>query len=373
MSRISATIEEFDDGHQPGHTQTKTRIMKHVNKNNDKFGIVFDDCLPDLWCQRAYDYALMKGKPWGVYVLTTDVLDISINPEDIWNMCIDNNNNNNNNKTIEKYKEKALGLVATRSLIFTKGRDIIGKDISDIHGTVVWCLSSDCSSSVEYHIDYAELFRYETNIIVPPLYAGTCHISPIKDACMKGGDFTYNLGGLDHYQRFGYKSKLKTAEEKELDKESNDWVTIRYKYNRGIMHDGDFPHASTRINQIPDNMKRVIMGFNCFTEYVGECCARAPEHSDAFNRTIKLYQAMASLGNPLTCFDTKYTNDDNNNDNNNNDSNNSSNNTTNDGSESKGVPQKGQSLSVKDIMKNPALAKMLVMAAKKVKDRDRDR
>jgi len=33
---------------------------------------------------------------------------------------------------------------------------------------------------------------------------------------------------------------------------------------------------------------------------VGSCCLRAPEHSDAFNRTIKLYQTLASLGLPIT-------------------------------------------------------------------------
>lgn len=30
-----------------------------------------------------------------------------------------------------------------------------------IAGTVVWCLSSHVSAAVEYHIDYAELYRYQ--------------------------------------------------------------------------------------------------------------------------------------------------------------------------------------------------------------------
>jgi alpha-galactosidase len=315
-------MDVFDDGHRPGNTVTCTRIVRHDNKNQCKFGAVFDDCLPDHWCRRAYDYATYKGRPWGVYIQTSEAIDESINPEDIWNS--DNSGD----------KEKALGLIATRSLIFSRGKDIIGKDVSSLHGTVVWCLSSDSNSSVEYHIDYAELFRYETNIIVPPLYAGTCHVSPVKDGEMKGGEFTYNMGGLDHYQRFGYKSRLVSADDKEQDSDSNEWVKVRYKCNRGILHDGDFPHASTRVEQIPDGVKRVILGFNCFTDYVGDCCIRAPEHSDAFNRTIKLYQAMASLSNPLT---------------------------------SSSVDKKESRISAKEVMKNPALARMLVLAAKKIK------
>ena len=335
---ITYTIDDFDDGHRPGNTTTSTRIARHANKNTISFGAVFDDCLPIAWCDRAYEYAILKGRPWGVYVLTKDALDESIDAEDIWNMASKANDDSDNSK----YKEKALGLIATRSLIFCKGKDIIGKDINALHGTVIWCLSSDCNSSVEYHIDYAELYRYETNIIVPPIYAGTCHVSPISDGEMKGGDFTYNMGGLDHYQRFGYKSKLVSPEDKDKDRDSNDWVTIRYKFNRGILHDGDFPHASTKIERIPDGKRRVILGFNCFTEFVGECCIRAPEHSDVFNRTIKLYQAMARV-NPKATGDTTIG-------------------SSNNKSELKGASK----ISVKEIMKNPALARMIVLAAKKV-------
>ena len=152
---------------------------------------------------------------------------------------------------------------------------------------------------------------------------------------------------------------------------SGDWITARYKRNRGILHDGNFPHLSTPIKYIKPGCKRVILGFNCFSDAVGECCIRAPEHSDAFNRTIKLYQTMASLGVPITAATTnvgdKYsstldqpspsvatataTSDT----------------TTNTGSA--GV-KKG--LDVKDIMKNPALAKLLVTAAKRLKSKEKE-
>jgi len=35
-------------------------------------------------------------------------------------------------------------------------------------------------------------------------------------------------------------------------------------------------------------LRRVIIGINVFSGHVEEVSRRAPEHSDAFNRTIKL-------------------------------------------------------------------------------------
>lgn len=73
---------------------------------------------------------------------------------------------------------------------------------------------------------------------------------------------------------------------------AGDWVKIRYKRNRGIIHDGDFPHYSSPVQSMPKGKKRVILGFNFFSAAVADCNIRAPEHSDAFNRTVKLYQVI---------------------------------------------------------------------------------
>jgi hypothetical protein len=51
--------------------------------------------------------------------------------------------------------------------------------------------------------------RYETNIIYPPLYAGTCHVSPLHgEEDMVGGDFRANIKGIEHYRKFGYKGRI---------------------------------------------------------------------------------------------------------------------------------------------------------------------
>jgi hypothetical protein len=133
-------------------------------------------------------------------------------------------------------------------------------------------------------------------VIHPPLYAGTCQISSLSGEEMVGGDFYANSRGLEHYKQFGYKGLLKSKEELEHDIQTDDWIRIRYKRNRGTLHDGDFPHFSSPIQSIVPGKKRVILGLNFFSKSVGECCIRAPEHSNAFNRTVRLYQMMSKLG-----------------------------------------------------------------------------
>lgn len=173
----------------------------------------------------------------------------------------------------------------------------------------------------------------------------------------------------------GLPGKLATEEERAKDLRSSDWVTARYKHNRGIIHDGDYPHLSTPVTYVRPGLKRAILGFNCFPAATGECCMRAPEHSDAFNRTIKLYQTMAALGVPITAFSaadagSKYGDSG---------AADTSEGPENDRNGAAGAadghrtaePVAKKGMNVKDIMKNPALAKLLVTAAKKLTAHDK--
>jgi len=256
-----------------------------------------------------------------------------------------------------------------------------------IQGTAVWCLASDETDSVQYHIDYMELHRYETNTIYPPLYAGTCHVSPLNgETDIKGGGFQANIRGVDHYRQFGYKGKLASEEEMQEDLKSSDWMRVQYKHNRGILHDGDYPHLSTPVTYIKPGYKRVILGFNSFPDILAECCMRAPEHSDAFNRTIKLYQTLAALGMPITTAIDNRGGEGEEDDK----DNLPPSPTTGSGSSSSSITpistsdiagcdrtaaapiqkKSGGAVNIKDIMKNPALAKLLVIAARKVKQKE---
>ena len=351
---LQVKYEYFEDGHRPGNTQEKTRLAINTGKQSKEFLSVFDNLLSPQWCERAYDYAISrKGKPFGIYIQTqSEALNEQVNPEVLWS---------------EGKHQQALGLVTTRALIFERGLGVLKNDVDSIHGTAVWCLSSGVTQNVEYHIDYAELFRYETNTIHPPLYAGTCQVSPLETGEMQGGDFCANMRGLEHYRRYGYKAKLSMQDKDSipiLDDLRIDpaWQVVRYRSNRGILHDGDLPHLSTPITDITEGKRRVIFGFNCFSKEVGESNVRAPEHSDAFNRTVKLYQALSGMK-----VAGKY-----------------------DGPSdfspfpSSALPTSGQvdntplppvaptdgKVRAKDVLggKNPALAKLLVLAARKVKE-----
>mmetsp|Transcript_15372 Transcript_15372/g.23150 ORF Transcript_15372/g.23150 Transcript_15372/m.23150 type:complete len:367 (-) Transcript_15372:168-1268(-) len=341
-----ASTEQFDvipwdDGHNPGSAKvgatTNTKMAINREKAASGFLNVIDGLLSDSWCEDIYQYALQKGRPWGAYVTTSDVLNPDISTEDLYTQD----------------PEKAISLQAVRAFFQHKGCYFLAEDKTRIHGCAVWCLSSGETNSVEYHIDYAELYRYETNIIHPPLYAGTCHVSPLVGDEMLGGDFSANLNGLDHYKRFGYKGQLAPLTELEKDMESTgDWVKVRYRRNRGIIHDGDLPHFSSRVRSMPLGKRRVILGFNFFSDAVGECCIRAPEHSDAFNRTVKLYQMMSKIGTHeggdvenSKAPEVEAT----------------------DSANTSPRPARKGGFSAKDIAKNPAMARMFVMAAKKMK------
>jgi hypothetical protein len=131
----------------------------------------------------------------GVYITSAEAQDSSLDPEEIW----------------ATDPIKAIGLVATRQLVYSRGKGMVEALLPSIHGTVVWCLTSRPGSNVTYHIDYAELYRYETNVIHPPLIGGICQLTPFSSGDMKGGQFQLNLGGLAHYQQFGYKGKILNA------------------------------------------------------------------------------------------------------------------------------------------------------------------
>ena len=345
MDGEEVELEYCEDGHRPGKTQEKTQLASNLNKASSKFMCTYDDLLPPLWCQRAYDYAVSRqGKPWGVYILTKEAKAYeSIDAEAIWKAGD---------------VERAFGIIATRKLVLERGIAFVKEDLERIHGTVVWCLMSGLNQPIEYHIDYAELYRYETNVIHPPLYAGTCHISDLQDGDIEGGDFCANMDGLAHYRQFGYKGKLVGGSDSikmDLNK-SPSWQKVRYKYNRGIFHDGDLPHLSTPVTSIKDGKKRVIFGFNCFTKIVGECCERAPEHSNAFNRTIKLYQAMSSGVNQLEAQNKVSKNDS-------------------DGTSTSKQSIKNEKkggISAKDILASPALSKLILLAAKNKKKLDKE-
>jgi hypothetical protein len=65
------------------------------------------------------------------------------------------------------------------------------ENLQHVHAVAVWAMAAQVGSEeVPYHLDYAEKVQYQTNIIVPPLVAGTLHCTR---APIKGGAFQVSL------------------------------------------------------------------------------------------------------------------------------------------------------------------------------------
>jgi hypothetical protein len=168
------------------------------------------------------------------------------------------------------------------------------EDCIRAHGVAVWALSSAEHSEVPYHIDYAELLRYETGLVVPPVLAGTWHCSQEQ---IVGGELGIHPDGLKHYQKHGYKEMLSPIHYEQDPK----WVWIPYRFNRVIAFSGHLPHLSTKTlsiqsqNSQDSSSKRVVVGFNVFLKDVGPTIMEAPEHSEAFRKRVTTRKATLTL------------------------------------------------------------------------------
>lgn len=77
---------DIDDGYRPSHFTEADGVTK-IAHYNDKFASnflsVFDNLLSPQWADRIYKSAVVRGRPWGVYISTADALDSSIDTESL--------------------------------------------------------------------------------------------------------------------------------------------------------------------------------------------------------------------------------------------------------------------------------------------------
>ena len=429
-------LEPFDDGHVPetfrcsssandnnkdgncsSNDENIPRIVRYPLHHSDSPSVrVYDDALPTALLDRLYECTVHPAgaenddaartctsssappKPWGTYVTIQEAvewtqrfdakvcdIDDVLNTDKLVSQNIDQHRHNLAVAVIALLligrKDDASAIVPaddsdTPPRLLNELADPSTALKSDAHGVAVWALSSTVGSEVRYHIDYAEQYRYERNITVPPLLAGTVQCTNFggedgEFGGMVGGDFAVNLGGLKHYETNGYKGArsgddrggwtdpgLNETNDDDINSscssvpyhdELSDWVTVPYRYNRAIFHHGQLPHLSTPIKSIPPSddegansnrrsKSRVILGMNVFGHDIGPDVSKAPEHSDAFRRKIKMYRAL--LSKP-SC--------------------------NRDGNER--TPTHNHKLSVEAVRKNKALSKLLVLAKReKIKE-----
>ena len=365
-------LEPFDDGHIPetqrGDDSPRPRIVRY-EAETDNTVHVYDGLLQNAESRMLYEAthspkkncatAELQGQeePWGTYVTIDEAVrwmewkrnsEGKVTPEDdyteyvkLWKQSagrfLDDKGyalemeDIRHLLAVETVAKFFLETIPKRAGTACVARDDTSKDAeklfsdsefrSKAHGVAVWALSSTVGNAVQYHIDYAELLRYEQNVIVPPLWAGTCQVSALCSCNstntqperpeMQGGEFCVNLRGLDHYGDHGYKGGKsgdpmggwkRPSLDRRLDSgvyvSDDSWVTIPYAHCRGIAHSGELPHLSSPIESIDDDcISRVIIGFNVFGHDVGHLVSKAPEHSKTFRRKVKLYRS--TLATPI--------------------------------------------------------------------------
>lgn len=380
---------DVDDGHvpenlrsseattttTPSHLGTNittaypTRLVRYNEYHEDRVVAVVDDSLPIPLTMALYEKTARATAPWGCYVTVEEV-------QRYWqNKTTATTENNNNNNNLDNYitkkspngedggtnysmiredrnhqdeEEQALALQAVAGFLHhvlatsehsSSTNEPGSRLLQHAHGVAVWALASDEGSQVPYHIDYAEQLRYEYNIIVPPLWGGTLHCTPIESvstaaannnySTMRGGHYCVHTGGLTHYNRYGYKGlKQKKMAMNETDDEidwknvmategtvlietipnkivrnphKDHWIDVPFLFNRMILASGHLPHLSTPIESLPQfppnhqsqrRLRRVIVGFNVFRHDIGPFVQLAPEHSPAFRRRILMHRML---------------------------------------------------------------------------------
>ena len=215
--------EDWDDGFIPSGCNGAKGVMIHVPRENTSFVTIREKVLSPKCAKELYE-TRKHGSTWGVYIPVQD---------------------------IESLRLKQSMQHGTNPIL-----PVVHLNGKKVHGVSVWLIASSLSDEVAYHIDYAEMLRYQKNIIHPPLYGATLHLTPVA---VEGGSLSMNLRGLDHYKTFQYK-----ACRDKLDVNDSNWITVPYVYNRAILFDGDLPHFSSPVTQIPAGHQRVILGMWCY-------------------------------------------------------------------------------------------------------------
>ena len=284
----TSKIIDWDDGFVPsGCNGAKGKMVIDQPRSKPDLVAIRENIVPESLAQNLYASAVEAGV-WGEYV-SLEEMDALLVPDE------------NGKETT--HCRRRLAAQAVHSFFRESFADLVCEDWEEnktVHGVSVWVIASGVGNSVQYHIDYAEMFRFQTNTIYPPMYGGTLHLTNSTE--MEGGGFYVHRDGLEHYRRYKYKCPLeKLGWDGEGIIESTNasvrsdcnWVEVPYKYNQGTLCDGDLPHFSAPVRSIGDNLKRVIVGFNVCNHEIGPIVQEFPEHSAKFNRFVKLSQTVS--------------------------------------------------------------------------------
>ena len=288
----------WDDGHVPEHLRHQTDLQQtllvrdpHYHQPQQNEVHTVDDSVHESLVEAIYKYTVQQSTPWGSYVRIDQIQDEWNRHGASYHPSVSSRTTQDSEEEEEEMHVKVAAAYLYHVIQLMQESNSATDVLKDAHGIAIWGLAATEGSQVTYHLDYAEQLRYQYNVIIPPIYAGTLQCSDIAER-MKGGCYCVHTAGLKHYEKYGFKGKKSGngnfPEDMLNDVSEGPWLKIPYRCNRMIVQRGHLPHLSTPIESLPSGMKRVIVGFNVFRHNVGPFVERAPEHSSAFRRRVAL-------------------------------------------------------------------------------------
>ena len=297
-SALLDAAEPFDDGFiPPTKLDAPTKLLRNAQPSKLNGLHVLPNAISESAAREAYKFTTSRPRDepgqqeWGTY------------------FKIDGEDGSGKLQLHLRGAEPEVETLAATLLqeFYSTARDLLKPDLSKIHGFSVWAVVGGPNTETAYHIDYAEVFRRQTNVIIPPIHAATLQVAPIEegDTQVLGGKFGANSGGLEHYRKLGYKARRDPGKRHPryptsdwVEGENAGWSFAPYTFRQATLSSGELPHAADRVIVWPKGVQRVVVGLNSmgFVEGPTEC--KLPQHSYDFRLMLKLELLCRKAGGP---------------------------------------------------------------------------
>ena len=131
-------------------------------------------------------------------------------------------------------------------------------DDEDIRGFEVWS-NLMYETGLHLHVDCDEDYYNLTQIIQPPQYTSVLYLGPDHD--LEGGELALNLNGIDYAENHDLnhnehdaianeqKNCISDMQAHVIRRDTENWLTIPYRYNRLIVFDPHYPHCVLNIKK----------------------------------------------------------------------------------------------------------------------------
>lgn len=242
---MSARPELFDDGFEPpSAVGAQCQLLRNPLPANLGPGLtVIPDAIPEAVALEAFRLSSTRRlqerdrETWGTYLKLRGE-----HPENPGQLDLE-----------QRGAEPDVEAVAAQILqaFWETSGSLLREDLRHVHGFSVWAVVGNRGTA--YHVDYAEVYRRGTNVLIPPVHAITLQVSPVSPEEVEGGTFGAHRGALEHYRRFGYKARRDTAKRTMKQQQPTSdwdvdpgWTFAPYRFRQATLCRGDLGRMHRR-------------------------------------------------------------------------------------------------------------------------------